>query len=159
MLDFDLAGLYETEIKSLNLAVKRNKKRFPADLVSCLHVITIVITLRKKQSVMRTSYKNGKKNKPSNVKEPIAVYSSRLRDIGNSKGLILNSRAIEIAGLNAEADIVVQVNEGVITIFQERQGKVNTDLSTWDKQFKSAIKKGAKPDADLFHRLENEFDQ
>jgi hypothetical protein len=32
MLDRDLAALYETETKFLNLAVKRNIKRFPKDL-------------------------------------------------------------------------------------------------------------------------------
>ncbi len=31
MLDRDLAELYEVPAKSLNLAVKRNRKRFPAD--------------------------------------------------------------------------------------------------------------------------------
>lgn len=33
MLDRDLADLYETETKALNLAVKRNLKRFPADFM------------------------------------------------------------------------------------------------------------------------------
>lgn len=33
MLDRDLADLYETETKSLNLSVKRNIKRFPADFM------------------------------------------------------------------------------------------------------------------------------
>ena len=33
MLDFDLAELYEVETKSLNLAVKRNSKRFPVDFM------------------------------------------------------------------------------------------------------------------------------
>jgi hypothetical protein len=33
MLDFDLAALYETETKALNLAVKRNIKRFPKDFM------------------------------------------------------------------------------------------------------------------------------
>jgi len=33
MLDKDLAELYETETKSLNLAVKRNIKRFPSDFM------------------------------------------------------------------------------------------------------------------------------
>ena len=31
MLDYDLAALYEVETKNLNLAVKRNIKRFPED--------------------------------------------------------------------------------------------------------------------------------
>jgi hypothetical protein len=33
MLDRDLADLYETETKALNLAVKRNLKRFPKDFM------------------------------------------------------------------------------------------------------------------------------
>jgi len=33
MLDFDLAELYEVETKNLNLAVKRNFKRFPPDFM------------------------------------------------------------------------------------------------------------------------------
>ena len=33
MLDRDLAGLYEIETKALNLAVKRNIKRFPKDFM------------------------------------------------------------------------------------------------------------------------------
>ena len=33
MLDRDLAALYETETKALNLAVKRNMKRFPQDFM------------------------------------------------------------------------------------------------------------------------------
>jgi hypothetical protein len=33
MLDFDLAALYEVEIRTLNQAVKRNIKRFPKDFM------------------------------------------------------------------------------------------------------------------------------
>lgn len=33
MLDRDLAWLYETETKALNLAVKRNRRRFPSDFM------------------------------------------------------------------------------------------------------------------------------
>ncbi len=33
MLDFDLAALYKTETKSLNLSVKRNIRRFPNDFM------------------------------------------------------------------------------------------------------------------------------
>lgn len=33
MLDFDLAELYEVGTKNLNLAVKRNLKRFPPDFM------------------------------------------------------------------------------------------------------------------------------
>lgn len=36
MLDFHLAELYEVEAKSLNLAVKRDKQRFPEDFMFSL---------------------------------------------------------------------------------------------------------------------------
>jgi hypothetical protein len=103
-------------------------------------------------------YKKGKKSRSGRVEEPVAVYSSRLRAIGNSKGVILNRRAIEIAGLDPGSEIIVQARHGTITIIQEKQNSVNTDLSTWDKQFKSAIKKGAKPETDFFDAMANEFD-
>lgn len=38
MLDFDLAELYGVETKNLNLAVKRNNKRFPEDFMFRLTV-------------------------------------------------------------------------------------------------------------------------
>ena len=38
MLDFDLAELYEVETKMLNLAVKRNLKRFPQDFMFQLSI-------------------------------------------------------------------------------------------------------------------------
>jgi hypothetical protein len=100
-----------------------------------------------------------KKNKPNQMEEPVAVYSSRLRDIGNSKGLILNSKAIKIAGLDAGADILVQAGKGIITIIQENQGNLNTNLSTWDKQFKSMIRSGAGPEPDIFNGMKNDFDE
>ena len=95
----------------------------------------------------------------SRMEEPLAFYTSRIRAIGNSKGVILNSQLIETAGLNSKADIVIQAREGIISIIQVKETGVNSDLSTWDKQFRAAIKKGAKPERDMFGGLENEFDK
>jgi hypothetical protein len=36
MLDSDLAGLYDVQVKVLNQAVKRNRERFPPDFMFCL---------------------------------------------------------------------------------------------------------------------------
>ena len=89
---------------------------------------------------------------------PKAFITSRLRPIGNSRGLILNSKLIEAAGLNADADIMIEARDGIITIIQIKSPPANTDLSVWDKQFKAAIKKGMKPEGDLFEALANDFD-
>ncbi len=92
------------------------------------------------------------------VDEPSVSYTSSLRAIGNSKGVILNRQAIEMATLNPDIDIVIHAAEGVITIVQFKETSINTDLSTWDKQFKAAMKKGAKHEGDLFEGLKNDFD-
>jgi len=90
--------------------------------------------------------------------EPEVSYNTRIRDIGNSKGIILNSLILETAGLQAETDIVIHASRGIIQIMEVKKDDVNTDLSTWDKQFKAAFKKGFKPGEDLFEGMQNDFD-
>jgi hypothetical protein len=36
---------------------------------------------------------------------------------------------------------------------------VNTDIPTWVQQFRKAVKKGGKPEKDLFEGMSNEFDE
>jgi antitoxin component of MazEF toxin-antitoxin module len=103
------------------------------------------------------SYK--KNTKVSALEEPLTSYTSRIRAIGNSKGVILNNQLIESAGLNPDMDILIEAAEGIITIMQIKDAGVNTDITTWDKQFKNAIKKGAKPGGDLFEGMKNDFDE
>ena len=85
---------------------------------------------------------------------------TRLRPFGNSKGVILSNKLLQSAGIDNKNDIEVYANKGSIIISQVKQlQKVNTDLSTWDKQFKDAIKNGALPDNDLFEEMQNDFDK
>ncbi len=84
--------------------------------------------------------------------------TTRIRRVGNSNGVILNNQLIEKAGINIEADIIIKAAEGIIMIAQVKGSAVNTDLSTWDKQFQTAIKKGEKPERDFFKGMANEFD-
>jgi antitoxin component of MazEF toxin-antitoxin module len=90
--------------------------------------------------------------------QPKASVTSRIRPIGNSKGVILSNRLMEAAGITSEADIIIQAAEGMITIKQAKPA-VNTDLSTWDAQFKAAARKGIKPEKDLFGSMHNSFDE
>jgi antitoxin component of MazEF toxin-antitoxin module len=87
-----------------------------------------------------------------------AAITTKLRAIGNSKGVILNNQLIEAAGISANADIIIRADKGKI-IIEAKKEDVNTNLSSWDKQFKQAIKAGAKPEKDLFEGIENEFDK
>ena len=95
------------------------------------------------------------------AKEPSSVYSvtSKLRDIGNSKGVILNNRIIAQAGITSEVDLIIHASDGVVIIQVKDTGNVNTDLSSWDAQYKKAIKKGKRPEGDMWEGLENKFDQ
>ena len=87
------------------------------------------------------------------------TVSSKLRDIGNSKGVILNNRILEEAGIAPESDLLIHAAEGLIIIEATSKGTVNTNLSTWDAGFKQAIKKGKRQESDLWKGLENKFDQ
>lgn len=104
------------------------------------------------------SYSKRKSITPNLLEEPLASYVTRIRAVGNSKGVILNNTLIESAGFNQDIDIVIEAREGVIVLMQPNETGVNSDLSTWDVQFKRAIKKGAKPEKDLYEGMKNDFD-
>ena len=96
-----------------------------------------------------------RKQQPMSKKESVR---SRIRPVGNSKGVILTNQLLKAAGISAEEAISIEAGEGVITISQVKPA-VNTDLRTWDAQFKKAIKAGHLPEGDLFEGIENEFDE
>lgn len=83
---------------------------------------------------------------------------SRIRSVGNSKGVILNNQLLKAAGISTEEDISIEAGEGLIIISQASP-EVNTDLGTWDARFKKAIKAGHLPEGDLFEGIENSFDK
>lgn len=115
----------------------------------------------KKSQLTRQIIKTGAvrlHNESSVLAEPEVSYETRIRAIGNSKGVILNNLIMETAGLHAETDVIIHASKGIIQIMEAKKDEVNTDLSTWDKQFKTAIKKGSLPDKDLFEGLQNDFD-
>ena len=85
---------------------------------------------------------------------------SKIRSVGNSRGVILSRTLLQRAGLADDADILVTVNDGQIIIIELKESnKVNTDLSSWERQFKRAIKNGAHPEKDLFEGISNAFDK
>lgn len=83
---------------------------------------------------------------------------SRIRAIGNSKGVILNNQLLKEAGIDTDIDVIAYASDGMIIIAQPKSSGINTDISTWDAQFKLAKKKGFKSEGDLFDNLVNEFD-
>lgn len=102
---------------------------------------------------------NASKDLKGVVEEPTFMYTSKIRAIGNSQGVILNSQLMEAAGFEQEADVTIKAGNGVIIIVQDQPDNINTDLSTWDRQFKLAINNGAAPEGDMFEGLANDFDE
>jgi hypothetical protein len=101
------------------------------------------------------------------LREPAALYQvdaavhfqvrSVFRDIGNSKGVIISKKMMDIAGIQNN-NVVIEACKGEIRIRPIDEKLVNTDLSSWGKQFKDALTAGQKPDADLFSGMKNKFD-
>src|SRR5450755_2494538 len=85
------------------------------------------------------------KSRPKNglmVSEPTVAYSTstKIRAIGNSRGVILNNRIMEEAGISDESKIIINASSGIITIIAEKIS--HTDISTWEAQFKKSMKSG-----------------
>ena len=106
-----------------------------------------------------TTYKHEQPEPDNQVEEPAVEYTTRIRSIGNSNGVILNNQLMDFAGLDTDQDIVIRAVDGIITIKQVEKPAVNTDLSTWEKQFRAAIKAGNLPEGDMWEGMENEFDK
>ena len=108
---------------------------------------------------MSAKKKSTKKTIPI-VCESEVEYSVRtsFRSVGNSKGLIISSKLIEASGISGN-DLIIEAANGIIAIRAVNSSDVNSDLSTWDKQFKTALKSDDKVEGDLFDELKNEFDE
>jgi hypothetical protein len=100
------------------------------------------------------------KKSATELAEPQASYAVRssFRSVGNSKGVIISSKLIEASGI-AGNDLIIEAAKGIIAIREMKKTDVNTDLSSWDKQFKLAMKNGAKSESDLLEGLKNDFDE
>lgn len=99
--------------------------------------------------------------KGQGMEEEAVLYSvsSRLRRIGNSRGVILSNRLIEEAGIAPDADLVLQAVEGVIIIAEApKPSRVHKDLAQWETEFRKTIRKGNKPEENLLEGIQNNFD-
>ena len=106
------------------------------------------------------SKKNIPKRTIPRLEEPEVEYAVRssFRSVGNSKGVIISAKLIEASGITGN-DLIIEAADGIIAIREHKSTDVNTDLASWDKQFKVAIKNGAKKEADLFLGMKNRFDE
>ena len=93
------------------------------------------------------------------------IMRTTLRKIGNSRGVLLTKEIIDKlkivdgqeieVSLNAESSIVLKPTK----VKKNKRPSLNLDMSTWETQFKSAIKNGEIPEKDVFEGMKNKFDK
>lgn len=100
MLDRDLAALYETPTKSLNLAVKRNSKRFPKDFMFQLTKEEFeslrfqIETLEKNDTSLRLQNETLKKGRGQHIK--YLPYAFTEQGVAMLSGILNSDKAINM---------------------------------------------------------------
>ena len=85
---------------------------------------------------------------------------ARIRKIGNSRGILLSNNLLNHLGVKEGEEITIFAEPGQIIIKPAAaKAIINTDLSTWEAQFKQAIKNGETPEGDMFEGMDNTFDK
>lgn len=93
------------------------------------------------------------------------IMRTTLRKVGNSRGVLLTKEIIDKLNIVDGQEIEVSLNDESCIVLKPTQLKkkkrpqLNLDLSTWEAQFKSAIKKGEIPEKDVFEGMSNKFDK
>ncbi|MBC7875346.1 MAG: AbrB/MazE/SpoVT family DNA-binding domain-containing protein [Ferruginibacter sp.] len=78
---------------------------------------------------------------------------TKLRKIGNSKGITLSKSLLEQYHFEEEVEIVTQENGLLIMPVKAKPRE------EWEKQFKAALNKGQKPEKALLESFSNQFDK
>lgn len=85
---------------------------------------------------------------------------SNLKKIGNSFGIILSKKLLDRAGITYTVKINVEAKGNSIVISSvSKRRPVNSDISTWRKQIKAAIKQGQKPEKNIWQNGLTELEQ
>lgn len=71
---------------------------------------------------------------------------TQLRKIGNSMGVIIGKKLLDLSGIDPSADVNIEVSGTAIIITSlKKRRPVNRKLETWGMQIRSAIQHGQKP--------------
>lgn len=133
MLDFDLAKLYQVETRALNQAVKRNKKRFPADFM---------FQLTEEEWLINSSHIVTSPNRPKNAlpyaftEQGVAMLSGLLHsDIAIEANIAIMRAFVRVREyLSAAATLSVEIQElkarvDLLQLQQEENKEAINDLS------------------------------
>lgn len=78
---------------------------------------------------------------------------TKLRKIGNSKGITLSKSLLDQYQFEEEVEIVIQENGLLIMPVKAKPRE------EWEKQFKAAANKAQKPEKSLLEGFANQFDK
>ena len=121
MLDFDLAALFGTQTKSLNLAVKRNIERFPEDFM-------FQLTKAEWESLrfqFETSKRGGRRYMP---------YAFTEHGVTMLANLLTSKIAINMSITVVRAFIMLRQ---MVVTYKELEGKIRQLEKKYNKQFKT----------------------
>ncbi len=150
MLDRDLAALYETETKALNLAVKRNIKRFPGDFMFRL--------TQKEFDSLRFQIKTSKKSD-----NPLRLQNETSKARGGTRYLPYAFTEQGVAMLSGilNSDKAINMNIAIMRAFVE-VGRVLLQQSDMKEQLKQIKERIGGHDVQLnqiYDALENLLDE
>src|SRR5665213_3593354 len=151
MLDRDLADLYETEAKSLNLAVKRNLKRFPSDFMFRL--------TQEEYDSLRFQIETLKENKPlrlqnETIKKGRGQHSKYLPYAFTEQGVAMLSGILN-------SDKAISMNIAIMRAFVEVRRVLlrQNDLKEQMKELKDRIGGHDAQLNQIYDALENLLDE
>src|SRR4051812_29513773 len=150
MLDRDLAALYETETKALNLAVKRNIKRFPGDFMFRL--------TQKEFEFLRFQIETSKKSS-----NPLRLQNETSKGRGGNRYLPYAFTEQGVAMLSGilNSDKAINMNIAIMRAFVEvrRVLLLQKDLKEQLKQIKERIGGHDVQLNQIYDALENLLDE
>lgn len=150
MLDRDLAALYETETKALNLAVKRNIKRFPSDFMFQL--------TKEEYDLLRFQIETTEKST-----RPLRLQNETSKGRGGTRYLPYAFTEQGVAMLSGilNSDRAISMNIAIMRAFIEiRRVLINeSDLREQLKQIKGRIGEHDAQLNQIYDALENLLDE
>jgi hypothetical protein len=128
LIDYDLAALYAVEVRALNQAVKRNKKRFPSDFIFRLTVKENEEL--KSQTVTSKNSRGGRRHLPYAFTEHGAIMAAS----------VLNSpRAVEMSVFVVRAFVRLRETLASHKALAAKFAELEQRLETHDKAIEEII--------------------
>jgi len=150
MLDRDLADLYETETKALNLAVKRNIKRFPADFMFQL--------TKEEFDSLRFQIETSEKGTSLRLQN---VISSKDRGGALYMPYAFTERGVAMLGGILNSDKAISMNIAIIRAFVEIRRIIfrQNDLKEQMKEIKERLGEHDTQLNHIYDAMENLLDE